>query len=54
MINIAARPAEADGCVVPAHDVDDLMAGEANASVIGTLVETTTGYTMLGHVPDGY
>jgi transposase, IS30 family len=27
--------------------------GKANASAIGTLVERTTGYTMLVHLPDG-
>src|SRR5450631_1916954 len=54
MINIAPRPAEADDRAVPAHYGEDLTAGEANASVIGTLVERTTGYTMLGHLPDGY
>jgi transposase, IS30 family len=29
-------------------------AGKNNASAIGTLVERTTGHTMLVHLPDGY
>jgi hypothetical protein len=39
---------------VPAHYGEDLIAGEANARVIGTLVERTPGNTMLGRLPDGY
>ena len=31
-----------------------MIIGKANASAIGTLVERTTGYTMLVHLPDGY
>ena len=32
----------------------DLIIGRKNLSAIGTLVERTTNYTMLLHLPDGY
>ena len=40
----------------PAHSLTegDLIIGRKNLSAIGTLVERTTNYTMLLHLPDGY
>jgi transposase, IS30 family len=54
-VPIGQRPPEAEGRLVPGHHEGDLVMGsKASNSAVGTVVERTTGYLTLVHLPHGH
>jgi len=54
-VSIHDRPGEIETRLVPGHHEGDLIKGSVGSnSAVGTIVERTTGYLTLIHLPEGY